>query len=116
MNKSIWNLDENIAAALSYIFGIVSGGILLVFEKENKFVRFHAMQSVLLSVFVIVVEVVLQILGRIPLLGGIFVLANNIFGFIALVAAIWLIVSALKMKKQKLPLIGDVAEKQIEKT
>src|SRR5215208_6372336 len=41
---TVWGLDPNVAAALAYAIGWVSGAVLLIFEP-NKFVRFHALQS-----------------------------------------------------------------------
>ena len=44
LGTTVWGLDPNVAAALAYAVGWVSGVVLLVFEP-NKFVRFHALQS-----------------------------------------------------------------------
>lgn|SRR5699024_1358722 len=45
--KTAIGLEENIAGLLCYLFTFVSGIIFLLIEKENKFVRFHAMQSLI---------------------------------------------------------------------
>jgi uncharacterized membrane protein len=42
MSETKLGVSENIAGLLAYILGWISGIILLVIEKENKFVRFHA--------------------------------------------------------------------------
>jgi len=47
MNKTIGGLDENVGAALAYAFGWVTGAAFLLLEPSNKFVRFHAWQSVI---------------------------------------------------------------------
>ena len=39
--------DANVAAALAYVLGWISGVVLLVTERQNRFVRFHALQSIL---------------------------------------------------------------------
>ena len=39
-------LQPNVAGALSYLLGIITGVLFLVIEKENRFVRFHAAQSI----------------------------------------------------------------------
>jgi uncharacterized membrane protein len=60
--KSALGLDGNLAAALGYPIGIIAI-ISLIIEKENRFVRFHALQSVLLFVLWIVVVIVLSIVS-----------------------------------------------------
>jgi uncharacterized membrane protein len=39
-------VDENVAGALAYSLGWITGAALLLLEHENRYVRFHAMQSV----------------------------------------------------------------------
>ena len=58
--KTSTGLDANLAAALSYLLGFVSGAVFLVLEKENRFVRFHALQSVLAFGGVTLLWVLLQ--------------------------------------------------------
>ena len=98
-------LDENIAALLSYLFSIISGIIFLVIEKENRFIRFHAMQSIFTFIFFLALNIVL---GFIPIIGWIIALFVGPFAF---VLSIFLMVQAYKGKSFKLPFIGDLAEK-----
>ncbi len=104
-SKTMLDLDENVEGALCYALGFVSGVIFLLLEKENKFVRFHAMQSVIvfLSLFIIT---------AIPLIGWLM----SIF-IVPLGIALWLILiyKAYQGEKFKLPVIGDFAEKQVKK-
>ena len=60
--KSALGLDGNIAAALGYPIGVIAI-VNLVMEKENKFVRFHAIQSLVLIVAYIVTFIVLMVVG-----------------------------------------------------
>ena len=46
MEKATFGLDENIASALTYVLTFLTGIIFILVEKENKTVRFHAMQSI----------------------------------------------------------------------
>ena len=62
-------LDANLAAALSYLLGFVSGIIVLVLEKDNRFVRFHALQSVLAFGGITLLWV---LLNAVPILGFLF--------------------------------------------
>jgi len=45
LEKTSLGLDANVAAALSYLLGWVTGAAMLVIERQNRFVRFHALQS-----------------------------------------------------------------------
>jgi len=47
MAKTSMNLEENMEGAFCYLLLWISGIVLYVVEKDNKFVRFHAMQSIL---------------------------------------------------------------------
>ena len=127
MKQSIFGLNENVAAALSYIFGPISGLAALVLERENKFVRFHALQSTLwfLLLWVVnwcigfVVRVIGGVLGIIPPLGWLFRLLTNPLGFIFMVvlvvSGLFLMFKAYKNETYKLPIIGDVVWTQINK-
>ncbi|SMP55305.1 DUF4870 domain-containing protein [Anoxynatronum buryatiense] len=106
MPKSSLGMDENVAALLAHVFGIVSGILFLVLEKESRFVKFHAMQAILLT---IVSMVVYTVLGLIPVIGWI---VGLFMPLVFLVAWIILLVKAYKHEWFKLPVIGDIAEKQ----
>lgn len=58
-------LDENVAGALSYLFGLVSGLIFYLVEQDNPFVRFHAAQSMVLSGLLFVAYIALSIIGTV---------------------------------------------------
>jgi uncharacterized membrane protein len=84
-------LDENVAGALSYRFGAITGVIFLVIEKENAFVRYHAAQSVVLSVAAFLVYVVLSVISTVItavlFAGG----GSLLFGLLSLVMTLlWL--------------------------
>ena len=112
--KSSTGLDANIAAAIAYLFGWVSGLIFYLIEKESRYVRFHAMQSILLSagftVLWIVLWIVGAIFGRIPAVGFVFALLIGLLSFVfwlALIAAvIYCLIKAFQGKDFKLPVIG----------
>ncbi len=104
LGKSSIGLQPNVAALLSYLGGFVTGIIFFVLEKENKFVRFHAMQSIVLFGLLFVLQIVLVftivLIVLVPIL--------NIVGLICWVI---LMVKAYKGEMFKLPVIGDIAEK-----
>jgi uncharacterized membrane protein len=126
--KSSTGLEENIAALLAYIFGWVSGLVFYLIEKDSKLVRFHAMQSILFCVVVAVLGIALWIVTFLLLLVG--AAAPDVMGsLLALLATfIWLIFSiafliawvlcvvrAYQGQFFKLPLIGNMAEKIVNK-
>ena|SRR5258706_11662786 len=52
-------LGRNTAAALSYVFGPISGVIFLVLDGKDKYVKFHAMQSIVFGVAAFILNTVL---------------------------------------------------------
>jgi len=126
--KSAIGLDGNIAAALGYPIGIIAI-ILLVMEKENRFVKFHALQSILLHVAAIILMIALWIIGFIlaiagmaaaaatnsgamgGLVGMLFGLVWLVFVVLYLVALIMSAVKAYQGSTFTLPLIGGMAQK-----
>ena len=103
--QEISDLDENVRGALCYVLGFVSGIFFMLTEKKNKFVRFHAMQS-------IVVFLGLTLLMMIPFLGWIL---SVFIAPLSLLLWLFLMYKAYQGEKFKLPVVGDLAEKQAEK-
>lgn len=106
LGKTTTGLQPNVAALLSYVLGFITGIIFYIIEKENKFVRFHAMQSIVVFVALFILQVVI---GFIPVIG--LVLAP-IIGIVSLILWIVLMIKAYQGETFKLPIAGDIAEKQ----
>ncbi len=104
---SAGGLQDNVAGMLAYIT-IIPAIIFLVMEpyNRNKFVRFHAFQCLFLCVAIIAVDIVL---GFIPIVGW---MLAPLVGLGALVLAIICLLKAYNNQMWKLPVIGDLAEKQ----
>jgi uncharacterized membrane protein len=100
-------LSPNVAGLLSYIAGWITGIIFFVLEQRNKFVRFHAAQSIVVFGIITVAGTVL---GLIPIVGDAF---SWIIGIIGFILWIILIVKASNGEWYKLPWAGDVAEKMV---
>jgi uncharacterized membrane protein len=111
MKKATFGLDENVASALSYIT-FTAGIIFFLSEKENKTVRFHAFQSIILRGIFIVLGVVLTILTFTPGIGFVFVFVRYWLNIVILISIIYLIVKAYKNVKVKIPFISNIAEKE----
>jgi len=116
LGPSSIGMDPKVAAGLSYLFGII-GLIFFFMEKQNRFVRFHALQSILLWVSAIIVYVVLFILLFVAAAansGALATVFTCLFGLVGIALFIgWLVamIQAFTGKFFKLPLIGDYAEK-----
>ncbi len=97
-------LAPNVAALLCYVAWWITGIIFFVLEQKSKFVRFHAVQSIVAFGTITVAAV---LFGLIPVVGGVFSSIIWIIGFI-----IWIImmVKAANGEWYKLPWAGDVAE------
>jgi len=108
VSKSSTGMSENLAALLSYVLGFITGIIFFVIEKESRFVKFHAMQSILVSAALMVLSFVL---GFIPFIGWI---ALILLGPVSFVLWVLLMVKAYKYVWFKLPVVGDIAEKQAD--
>ena len=104
-------LPQNVAAGLAVLFSLVGGIVFLVIEKKNAYVRFYAMQSVVLFVVVIVIDVVLGVLVRIPFLGILFALLSALVGLGFLVVFIITLIKAFTGVEWEIPYIGKQARK-----
>ena len=97
-------LSANVAAAAAYFLGFVTGILFLLMEKDNRFVRFHAMQSTLLFAAIVLIDLGLQV---VPILGTLIV----IFVVIPASAVLWLVLmyKAYQGDELSLPVVGRMA-------
>ena len=102
-------LAENIEGLLSYVVGWVTGIAFYFLEPENKFVRFHAMQSIVVFGALTILGIVL---GWIPVIGWIL---SIIIAPVGVVLWGWLMYKAYLGEMYKLPVAGDFAEQQVNK-
>lgn len=111
--------DSKLFGALAYLFGILTGILVFLMKKDDKFAKFHAMQSILLGVALFVVVVILGVIGVIggfvPVIGWVIsILSFLLWAVIGLGTFIlWLLLmwKAYQGEKWKLPIIGEQAEK-----
>src|SRR3989442_13519336 len=111
LGPSSMGMQPNVAAGLSYVFGWVTGLIFFLVEKQNRFVRFHAMQSILFFGGLTVINILLSVIGNFGFLGVLTVFASSALGIIGLVGWIVLMINGFQGKYFKLPIVGDYAEK-----
>ena len=109
-------IEPNVAAALSYMLGLITGIIFLVLEKDNKYVRFHAAQSIATSVIIIVIGVgvsmVSSVLVFIPVLGRLAVLLLTL-GLSIGTFILWvlLLIKSYQGEEWELPVAGGFARR-----
>lgn len=109
IKKTSLGLEENIEGALAYLLGPVTGIVLLLLEKESNFVRFHAMQSTIIFLGIIVLQ---RILAIIPFLGW---LLAGLLTLLELVVWIVGMLKAYRGELYKFPIVGDMAKSQLDK-
>lgn len=107
LGKTSTGIQPNIAALLSYLVGFITGLIFFLIEKDNKFVRFHAMQSMITFGGIFVLQTVILF---IPVIG---VMLLPLLGLGSLILWIILMIKAYQGEMFKLPIVADIAEKQI---
>lgn len=122
--KSALGLDGNLAAALGYPIGVIAI-ISLVMEKENRFVKFHALQSLLyhvaaiiIFILLVIVLTILTVLLAMARLGELSALLWLLYMIVFLAYFAGLIFAAVKSyggAQFKLPIIGNIAEKYANK-
>ena len=108
MAKTSLGMDENVEGLLCYVLGWLTGIIFLVAEKKSKFVKFHAAQSLITFVGLMVL---VFIFAWIPFIGWAIAAIIDIISFI-----LWILLmyKAYKGEMYKLPVVGDFAEKMVK--
>ncbi len=110
-------LEPNVAAALAYAFGLISGVLVLLLEGEDDFVRFHALQSIGFNVVLVGLYIGLgfasAFLAFIPVIGRFVALfLGLLYPLLALAGfAGWafLLIKAYQGERFSLPVIGQFA-------
>jgi uncharacterized membrane protein len=105
--------NDNVMGALAYVT-IIPPILFLVMEpyNKNKFIRFHSFQCLFLCAFFFALSIALMIIGFIPVLGLITIPIHLVLAVGGFVLWIVLVLKAYQGLIFKLPIIGDMAEKQ----
>jgi uncharacterized membrane protein len=106
MEKTSTGLSENVAGLLCYVLGWVSGIVFFLMEPDNKFVRFHAIQSIIVFGILTIASF---ILGWIPFIGAFFAWIIGVLSFILWIV---LMIKAYQGTRYKVPWAGNLAEKR----
>ena len=105
-------LTDNVASALCYALGLITGILFLVLApyNQNRKIRFHAFQSIFLHAAFIVVWIALLFLAAIS--GGLLIFVSPLIWLGFFVLWLVMIIKAYQDQKLVLPIIGPLAEKQ----
>lgn len=116
------SITPNIAAVLSYVLGFITGIIFLVLDpyKNDRFIRFHAFQSILFSAALMVFwilwsGVVWTIFGRVLFMWAILNMISMLVSLAAFVVWLFLMYKAYNNDRFMLPIIGDIADRQADR-
>jgi len=101
--------NQNVMGAAAYLLGPITGIAFLLIEKDNKFVRFHAMQSTILFGALFVINLGL---GFVPLLGWLAGLVLSMAAFVLWIVLMW---KAFNGEEYELPYVGKIARDQVGK-
>ncbi|HOX54589.1 MAG: DUF4870 domain-containing protein [Candidatus Omnitrophica bacterium] len=118
LGKTSTGIEPNVAALLSYVVGWVTGLIFFLIEKDNKFVRFHALQSIIvfggLTAAMIILSILLSIFFMVHLyfFFPLFRLINLLLWLLGLILWIVLMIKAYQGEYFKVPIAGDIADKK----
>jgi uncharacterized membrane protein len=107
MGKTSLDMSENIEGLLCYALTWISGIVFLLIEKENKFVRFHALQSIFTFLPLTVLS---YILHWIPFIGW---LLGSFIGILGFILWIVLMIKAYNGEEYRLPIIGDLISRDL---
>ncbi len=118
---SVGGLDENIVGALAYLFAPLLAIVFYFIEEDNEFVRFHAVQSIIIfgGIFALSIGMTVFgfVLGEIPLLGLLYAIVAGLFwllmapvGFV-----LWVVLTykAYKGDTDGLPVTGEMAKNYV---
>ncbi|MDK2892562.1 hypothetical protein [Methanohalophilus sp.] len=100
-------LNENVEAVLCYIGFWITGLLFLLVERNNRFVQFHALQSMLTF---LPLTFIVYAVGWVPFVGWLFA---DFLGFFSLFIYLVLVVMAWRGSKFRLPISGKIAYNEV---
>jgi len=107
--------NRNLVAAISYLLGFITGIVILMVETDDKYIRFHAMQSTIIFLGLFLVNIFVGLIfSQIRFLG----IIANFFSTLVTIGAfiVWLVsmIKAYQGKVYKWPIVGDIAESKVK--
>ena len=115
MRIAKFDSNRNLVAALSYLLGFITGIVILVVEKEDKFIRFHAMQSTMIFGGLFILNVMVRLIfSPLVFLGVVASLVNILISIVAVIIWIVSMVKAYQGQMFKWPIAGSISENQVK--
>ena len=104
-------IEPNLGGLLSYALWWITGLVMVLLEKKNGFIRFHAVQSMVTFGAITILLVAFGILDGLDVVGRLFWALSIATWILAAILWIVLMVKAYQGERYKLPIAGDIAEK-----
>ena len=104
-------MDQKLAVLFTYVFGWIGALVFFLVEKNNKFVRFSAMQSIMMNAVWLTLVFTLSVLSSAPVFGFVFSVLSYLTSIAFVTAIVFLAISGYKSEKIKLPILGELAER-----
>ncbi|RLE80988.1 MAG: hypothetical protein DRJ52_05145 [Thermoprotei archaeon] len=103
--------ESRVFGLIAWLLGIIGAIIALLLKPNDRFVKFHAMQSLVFSIGLIVVYIIFLALSHIPYIGLIFAILTPLIGLLGLIVAIVGAIKAYQGEWFRLPMVYDIAAK-----
>jgi len=128
VESSETGLQPNVLAALAYVLGLLTGLVVYLLEPDDEFVRFHAAQSMVVSVMLVGVSIVFTVVQTAmfsvgvldpagfvlwSLLSLVFTLVGLVLWLASLAAWIYLVVRAFQGSTPRVPIAAGVADRLV---
>ena len=105
--------DSNLMGALAYIFMPLTGVVMYFVKPDDKYVRYHSIQAIILGILLFVIGMLLGVMSAaIPIIGFIFgLLAGGIWFFVEVLIWLYCMWKAYSGEKFRIPVISDLVDK-----
>lgn len=113
--KSSLGIDVDLACLLCYIGGPLTGGLMLLLEKRDLLIRFHAVQSCLAFAPSLVLIPIFFLIPHPDFVDFRFLYYMTGGGLIVATVALfmWIVPAAWRMERKRLPIVGRLADRYV---
>jgi uncharacterized membrane protein len=113
--KSSLGIDADLACVLCYLAGPLSGGLMLLLERRDVLIRFHAVQSCLLFApsFVLIPLFFLVPLPASAVIRFVYYMVWALLAIGSISLLVWIVPAAWRLERKRLPIVGKMADRWI---